>query len=240
MRALTTRKAVLLLLDEEVRAGIEAAHPGIGIDRPLRPLPPIGGVQAIEPVAVHFGAFEIAGPGAGTGRGRAACRRRRPDRRGNWCRHRSRRALTERSRIGRVNASSSKPWLDHARPAVLPVQAPVRRTVVRVGAVQIVAAAVDVLDQEVEAVERVQLEVAEQLPEHGDVDVDPAAVIFGADLERVVGFGLELEVRADATMPGQPGCAALTQIGPLPDEAVRRAWSARNSAERSRLKPPAL
>src|SRR3954469_26032198 len=76
------------------------------------------------------------------------------------------------------------------------------RIIVRVGAAEIVAGAVDVLDDEVEAVEGIELEVAEHLMEDGEVHVDPVPVIFGPGFERIIDLGLELEIRAgrDETM----------------------------------------
>jgi hypothetical protein len=57
-------------------------------------------------------------------------------------------------------------------------------------------AAVDVLDFEIDAVERIQLEVFEVLSEQGDVDVDPRSVIFEPEFESVVEFRIELKVTA--------------------------------------------
>src|SRR5207244_13384823 len=68
------------------------------------------------------------------------------------------------------------------------------RTVVGVRAVEAGAAAVEGLHDEVEAVERVQLEVAERLVKQCEVHVDSAAVILQASLERVVDLRLELKV----------------------------------------------
>ena len=78
--------------------------------------------------------------------------------------------------------------------------------------------------------------------EHRDVEVDPAAIVLGADFDRIVGLGLELQVRTRCDDAWQPGWVGLTQTEPLPDSGgVPAAGSAaRNSAERSRLKPPAL
>ena len=88
-------------------------------------------------------------------------RRRRPDSCDIWCRRSVAPRLTLTSGIGRENgldfdaAASARPAL------VLPVQAHrLRRAVVGVGAVEVVRAAVDVLDDEIDAVERVELEVA--------------------------------------------------------------------------------
>ena len=68
------------------------------------------------------------------------------------------------------------------------------RVVVLVRSAEILVAAVDVLDDEIEPVEGVQLEIAEQLAEQGDVHVDAGAIIFEAKLERVVDLRLELEI----------------------------------------------
>src|SRR5206468_9722493 len=68
-----------------------------------------------------------------------------------------------------------------------------RSYIVRVRAAQVGAAAVDVFDNEIEAVERIELEVLEQLMEHSDVDVDPVAVELGAQLKRVDRFRPELQ-----------------------------------------------
>src|SRR4051812_14007029 len=61
-----------------------------------------------------------------------------------------------------------------------------RLDVIGVEPAQAVLAAVDVLDEEIDAVERVELEVRKQLTEHRDVHVDPAPIILGAELEGVV------------------------------------------------------
>src|SRR6185437_12299256 len=71
-----------------------------------------------------------------------------------------------------------------------------KRIIVCIGAVEVSAAAVDVDDEEVEAVEGVQLEVAEHFVEQREVEVDSAAVIFEARFEGVVDLRLELEIRA--------------------------------------------
>ena len=68
------------------------------------------------------------------------------------------------------------------------------RIVVDVGPIQVIAAAVDGFDEEVEAVEGVQLEVAEHLVEQRKIDVDSRPIVFKAKLERVVDLGLELQV----------------------------------------------
>ena len=92
-------------------------------------------------------------------------------------------------------------------------------------------AAVDVLDLEIDAVERIELEVFEVLAEQGNVHVDAGAVIFQADFECVVQFRIELQIGA----AGRSGHGA-GDGGPV-DGLIT---VCRVNAERSRLKPPAL
>ena len=69
-----------------------------------------------------------------------------------------------------------------------------RRAEVAVGAGEIVVAAVDRLDEEDGAVERVELEVLEILAEQDDVDRHRPARIFGAELVGGVDLRIELEI----------------------------------------------
>ena len=68
--------------------------------------------------------------------------------------------------------------------------------VVLVRAIEALAAAVDRFHDEIQAVEGVQLEVAEDLVEQGQVHVDPAAIVLGADFERVIDLRFEPQVAA--------------------------------------------
>src|SRR3546814_1188053 len=63
-----------------------------------------------------------------------------------------------------------------------------------VGTAQIVLAGVHVGDLEEQAVEGVELEVVEQLVEGGDVEVEAATIIFGADFERIDILRLEDQI----------------------------------------------
>ena len=106
-----------------------------------------------------------------------------------------------------MNISNSMPS-DRTPGAALPVAGAGRGADVGIAVREFVRAAIDVLDFEIDAVERVQLEVLEVLAEQGDVDVDAAAVILEAELERVVDFRIELQIagagrRGDAARDGR-------------------------------------
>src|SRR6476661_8402340 len=93
--------------------------------RPRSPDPPIGGVQATDEVIVHFGALEIFRPGSWN----RALLSARPSAPIRLVRYLVSAMVMPPFQAtlgsGRVNASSSKPWL--RTPAFLwPVQAPVR------------------------------------------------------------------------------------------------------------------
>ena len=201
---------------------------------------PIGGVQAAEPVTVHFGAFEIWRPGNWnnafvSGLPSAPTRLSRyltlaivtP-------------ALTARSRIGCVKASSSKPTsLTPAR--VSPVQAPVR------GLLSLSAPFKSSLQPLIFSTTKLRpLNVFSwkflnswwktaklrsiQLPLY----LAPSSI---------ASFVSALNSRSapEARAPPQPGWTMLTQTAPLPDVGGLVCGAlARNRAERSRLKPPAL
>ena len=134
----------------------------------------------------------------------AAYRRRRPDCRDTWCRPSSRPPLMARSGIGRVNASSSKPWL-RTPPREIARACAGAGISVGVGTVQIVATAVDGLNNEVEAVERIELEVPENLVKNREVHVDSAPMIFKRRASNAsLISGLNCKSAPEATMPWQP------------------------------------
>src|SRR5512135_3198422 len=88
------------------------------------PEPPIGGVHAIDVVAVHFGALEICRPGSWN-RALVSGLPSAPTRLLRYLVSAiTRPAFHETFGSGRVKASSSKPWLT-TPPRRLPVQAPV-------------------------------------------------------------------------------------------------------------------
>ena len=93
-----------------------------------------------------------------------------------------------------MNASSSKPWL-RTPPRLCRCR---RRCAGRcpVGAIQVVAAAVDGLDDEIEAIERIELEVVEFLVEQREVHIDAATVELPPSFERIVDLRLELQIGA--------------------------------------------
>ena len=107
------------------------------------------------------------------------------------------------------------------------MQAPVAGAVVGVASpAEIVRAAVDVLDQETVPLKVFSWKFLNAARNSGDVHVDAAAVEFAAELEGVDDLRIELEV--------------------VPTERLRDRRRRSNgtigdsSAERSRLKPPAL
>src|SRR3546814_20014469 len=82
-----------------------------------------------------------------------------------------------------------------------------------VGTAQIVLAGVHVGDLEEQAVEGVELEVVEHLVEGGDVEVEAATIIFGADFERIDILRLEDQI-LEASRPQDGHDAA--EIGRAP------------------------
>ena len=184
-------KALCSLLDIEVGAGVEPAHiTDIDVEQAAQPAAADRGVQLTDPVTVHSARSRCAGPAAGTERSSAAAPFTAdeivPITRVDMVTP----ALIARSRQRPGEGFDLEPWivtparrLCHCRrrsAALLSVSV----------AAELVDAAVDVLDHEVEAVERVQLEVAEQLTEQRDVDVESAAVVFGADFVASLVSGL--------------------------------------------------
>src|SRR6185503_17529170 len=88
-----------------------------------------------------------------------------------------------------------EPLADHAG-AEVPGASTGRRVIILVRAIEAGIAAVDRFDDEVEAVEGIELEIAEGFVEDGEVHVDSTTIIFGADFECVVDLRLEKEIRA--------------------------------------------
>src|SRR3546814_12202559 len=74
------------------------------------------------------------------------------------------------------------------------VRRPGELALVAVAAGEVAVAAVDVLDQEDGAVERVELEAREIRPEEGEAEAERAGRIFGADFIAVDRFGIELQI----------------------------------------------
>ena len=128
-------------------------------------------------------------------------------------------ALTARSGSGLVNASNSKPWLRTPAFGGPTVQAPVSGSLSVSAPLRLVLQLLSVDDEEVEAVEGVQLEVAEDLWNSARLRSMPRPVKFASASNASLISGLNCRFAPDATMPWQPVCAALVQIAPLPDSA---------------------
>ena len=128
------------------------------------------------------------------------------------CRRVSRRALHARSRIGRVKASISTPWL--RTPArVLPVQAPVAATLSVSAPPRSSLQLLMFSTTKLRPLKVFSWKFLNSWRNSGDVHVDAVAVEFRAEFEGVVRLRLELQMRRDWLVG---------RTAPLPPERVER------------------
>src|SRR3954447_19800721 len=207
------------------------------------PEPPIGGVQATELVTVHKGALEMRRPGSWnkalvSGRPPAPTRLSR-----YFVSAMVTPAFHARSRSGRVKASSSKPWL-LTPPRRLPVHAPVNGLLSLSAPFRLSLQLLIVSTTKLRPLKVFNWKSRNTWWNSARFTSIPRPLNLAPISNASLISGLNLRSLPDATIPPQFGCAAETQIEPLPDNGngcgPKAGSELRNSAERSRLKPPAL
>src|SRR5690348_12647399 len=204
------------------------------------PLPPIAGVQAVEPVTVHFGALEICRPGSCHSAFDSGCPRA-PTRLSRYLTFEYvTPALIMRSRIGCVNASTSTPVsLTPAR--VLPVQAPVRGSLSLSAPFRFSLQLLMFSTMKLRPLNVFSWKFLNSWRNTATLrSIQPPLYLAPTSIASLVS-GRNCRSEPEARIPAQPGCVVVTQTDPLPDSGgVPCGLAERNSADRSRLNPPAL
>src|SRR5438270_4050219 len=199
----------------------------------------MAGVQASELVTVHSGAFETRRPGSWN----KAFVSGRPPAPTRLSRYLVSAMVTPafhcRSASGRVNASSSNPWLI-TPPRRLPVQAPVNGLLSLSAPLRLWLQLLIVSTTKFRPLKVFSWKSRKTWWNRARFTSIPRPLYLAPISNASLISGLNLRSLPEATRPPQFGCAAETQIEPLPDNGngwgPKAGSELRKSAERSRLK----
>src|SRR5690349_18068758 len=176
----------------------------------------MGGVQAKDPVAVHSEELEIRRPGSWN----RALVRARPSAPTRLLRYLvlaiTSPALIERSRSGRVKASSSKPTL-FTPPRTLPVHAPVRGLLSVSAPLRSVLQLLMFSTMKLRPLNVFSWKLRKTSWKSARFTSSPRPLYLPPTSNASLISGLNFRLSPDATMPWHPVWAGLTQIAPLPE-----------------------